>query len=227
MSAIQETHKRSIIWKASNFLLDKVGAIIGLSITVLLLPLISILIKHSSKGPIIYKQTRLGKNGKPFILYKFRTMIQHAEKNGPTLSHATDDRITKAGHILRHLHLDELPQFWNVLKGDMSLVGPRPERPYFAEKLKKEAPEYNILLTTKPGLTSLGMIKYGYASNIEEMKERLKYDLLYLNDPSWFKNIKIIIETLLYITKKGILYLFSIHKDNTHKNAPQKLTSRL
>lgn len=182
----------------------------GLTLTGILLPFIATPIICSSKGSILYKQKRLGKNGKPFTLYKFRTMVRCAEKNGPALSHATDDRITKVGHFLRYLHVDELPQFWNVMKGDMSLVGPRPERPYFVEKLEKEVPEYNRLFTIKPGLTSLGMIKYGYASNIDEMKKRVKYDLIYLNDTSCFKDIKLILETIWYIIKKTALFIFPI-----------------
>jgi lipopolysaccharide/colanic/teichoic acid biosynthesis glycosyltransferase len=201
MTSINKSPK-IFIRKAISLLVDKAGAILGLAVTGILFPIIFASIKHGSKGPVIYKQTRLGKNGVPFTLYKFRTMIHSAEENGPELSHSKDNRITKAGFFLRYFHLDELPQFWNIIKGDMSIVGPRPERPFFAEKIKHETPEYQNLLTVKPGLTSLGMIQYGYASSIEEMKERVKYDLIYLEDPNHFKDLKLILDTVIYLIKK-------------------------
>ena len=190
--------------KLSDFLLNTIGAIAGLTLTLIVFPFIFIAIKFNSKGPVIYRQKRVGKDEKIFTLYKFRTMIHQAEKKGPELSHAGDSRIIKPGHFLRHYHLDELPQFWNILKGEMSLVGPRPERPYFVKRLRKEIPEYSDLFRIKPGLTSLGMIRYGYASNIEEIKERVKFDFIYLNDKSSSKDARLLMETTRYLVKKTI-----------------------
>ncbi len=183
-------------------LLTKVSAVTGLIFTGILLPFIVLLIKSTSSGPVFYSQKRLGKNAHPFTLYKFRTMSIHAEENGPQLSGIDDKRITKAGKILRYWHLDELPQFWNLLKGDMALIGPRPERPFYASFLANKIPYYKIIYQQKPGLTSLGMIKYGYASNIEEMTDRLYYDIVYLNHPSIAMDIKILLNTVRYIILK-------------------------
>ncbi|MBZ4676249.1 MAG: hypothetical protein JG782_868 [Anaerophaga sp.] len=190
------------IEKLIIYLTDKAISLIGLTISAILFPFIAAAIKLTSKGSVIYKQTRLGKNAREFVLYKFRTMYIEAEKNGPQLSHLQDNRITKAGKILRYWHIDELPQFWNILKGDMSIVGPRPERPYYANYLSDKIPYYKIIYQTKPGLTSLGMVKYGYASSIEEMTDRLYYDIVYLNHPSFFMNLKIIGQTIKYLFSK-------------------------
>ncbi len=170
----------------------------------LLLPIyitISIGIKISSPGIIIYKQERIGKNGKPFIIYKFRSMIENAEKNGPKLSSKDDSRITKFGRFLRRTRLDEIPQFFNVIKGDMSIIGPRPERPYFINKIMKQKPEYEQILKIKPGISSLGQIKYGYAENINQMLERLVYDLHYVKHKSFKLDFKILLETIKVIFK--------------------------
>lgn len=193
----------SIPDKIAKTILNKLTAVIGLSLTAALFPFIALLIKSTSKGPVIYSQKRLGKSARPFMLYKFRTMYVSAEEGGPQLSHATDKRITKAGKILRYWHIDELPQFWNILKGDMALVGPRPERAYFAKYLSDRIPYYKIIYQEKPGLTSLGMVKYGYASSVEEMTDRLYYDIVYLNNPSFFIDLKIIGNTLWYIVLKA------------------------
>lgn len=176
----------------------------GIILTGLILPFITLLIKTTSSGPVFYTQKRLGQNARPFTLYKFRTMQADAEKNGPQLSGDNDKRITKIGKFLRYWHIDELPQFWNILKGDMALVGPRPERPYFADFLSQEIPYYKIIYQQKPGLTSLGMIKYGYASNIEEMTDRLYYDIIYLNNPSLSMDVRIILDTIRYLVLKSI-----------------------
>jgi len=170
----------------------------------LLLPIyitISIGIKISSPGIIIYKQERIGKNGKPFTIYKFRSMIENAEKNGPKLSSKDDSRITKFGRFLRRTRLDEIPQFFNVIKGDMSIIGPRPERPYFINKIMKQKPEYEQILKIKPGISSLGQIKYGYAENINQMLERLVYDLHYVKHRSFKLDFKILLETIKVIFK--------------------------
>lgn len=167
---------------------------------------IAFAIKKDSKGSIIYSQERIGKNGKPFHIYKFRTMVTNAESGGvPMLSNEEDKRITKIGHTLRKYRLDETPQFWNVLKGDMSLVGPRPERKFFAEQIIERAPYYTLTYQIRPGITSWGMVKYGYAKNVDEMIERSKYDLIYLDNMSLFVDFKIILYTVrTVLTGKGM-----------------------
>ncbi len=158
--------------------------------------LIAIGIKLSSKGPIFYKQKRIGKNTTPFIIYKFRTMIIDAEKGTPQLSSPNDKRITKFGFWLRKYRLDEIPQFFNVIKGNMSLVGPRPERQFYINQIVKKAPHYLHLLKVKPGITSWGQVRYGYAENVEEMILRLKYDILYIENMSLYIDFKILIYTI-------------------------------
>ena len=159
----------------------------------------AILVKLSSKGPIIYKQKRLGQHGKEFSIYKFRSMYTDAEKNGPQLSSKTDSRVTAWGRIMRKIRLDETPQFFNVLFGDMSFVGPRPERDFFAKQILERAPHYKHIYKVKPGITSWGMVKYGYAENVDEMLERLKYDILYIENMSLLIDLKIMIHTILII----------------------------
>jgi len=154
---------------------------------------------RSSPGPILYTQERLGLQRKPFRIYKFRSMYLNAEPDGPLLSSGNDARITPWGRIMRKWRFDELPQFYNVLKGEMSLVGPRPERKYFYDRLIKRAPAYRHLHKAKPGLTSWGMVKFGYASTLEEMTERMKYDLLYIENMSLGIDFKIMLYTLLII----------------------------
>jgi exopolysaccharide biosynthesis polyprenyl glycosylphosphotransferase len=155
----------------------------------------------SSKGAIFYLQERIGLNGKPFQIIKFRSMIADAEKGTPQLSSKNDPRITKFGHFMRKTRLDETPQFFNVLLGNMSLVGPRPERQFYIDQIVKVAPHYKLLLTVKPGMTSWGQVKFGYAENIDEMIERLKWDILYLDNMSLQTDIKILIYTALIVLK--------------------------
>ena len=161
--------------------------------------LIAAIIKLGSKGPVIYKQERVGRLGKPFYIHKFRSMYVDAEKGTPKLSSENDKRITSFGRVMRKTRLDELPQFYNVLFGEMSLVGPRPERQYFIDKIVETAPHYNHLHKVKPGITSWGQVKYGYAENVEQMIERLKYDVLYIENMSLFVDFKILIYTILIV----------------------------
>lgn len=163
-----------------------------------------IVTKATSKGPAFYKQERIGKNEKPFNMYKFRSMYVDAEKHGPQLSSANDPRITKWGIVIRQTRLDELPQFWNVLIGEMSVVGPRPERQHFIEKIIEKTPNYRKLLRLKPGLTSIGQVHYGYAENIDQMRERMRFDLLYLRNINLNSDLDIIYRTVkVMIQRKG------------------------
>ena len=177
---------------------------IGLSIiaAILLSPLLlflAIKTKLSSKGPIIYSQERAGCKGKPFVIYKFRSMYDDAEKNGPLLSSEDDNRITPWGRFMRKWRLDELPQILNIIKGEMSFVGPRPERRFYINQINQLTPYYRYLLKVKPGLTSWGMVKFGYASSVSEMIERMKYDLVYIENISLLLDIKIMLYTLKII----------------------------
>ena len=159
--------------------------------------LIGLLVKFSSEGPIFFSQERIGLRGKPFNIFKYRSMRIDAEAEGPQLSKENDPRITALGKLLRKTRIDEFPQFWNVLKGDMSLVGPRPERQFFINQITEKAPHYRRLHRIKPGITSWGQVKYGYAENVDEMVERLQYDLLYLENISIVLDLKILIYTVL------------------------------
>lgn len=162
-----------------------------------LLPILALIIKLTSKGPVIYKQERMGLNSRPFKIMKFRSMYTNAEYSGPKLASDTDPRITSIGKIMRKYRIDEFPQFINVLKGEMSIVGPRPERKYFIDKISKLNPNYKKLHKVKPGITSIGQVYFGYAENVEEMAQRLKYDLLYLQNESFLFDLKIIYLTLV------------------------------
>lgn len=171
---------------------------------ILLLPLflyIWIRVKLSSPGPVFFMQERIGLNGKPFNIIKFRSMYVDAEKDGPALSHDKDNRCTPWGAVMRKWRLDELPQFWNVLRGDMSLVGPRPERAYYIEKIMEKAPHYKHLLKVRPGITSWGQVKYGYASNVDQMVQRLKFDILYIENMSLALDFKILFYTALVLVQ--------------------------
>lgn len=167
--------------------------------------LLALLVKLDSKGPVIYSQERIGLKQRPFKIYKFRTMTADAEKDGPRLAAENDVRITKIGKIFRKYRLDELPQFWNVLKGEMSIVGPRPERRFFIEQIMQKAPYYALVYQVRPGITSWGMVKYGYASTVDQMVERTRYDLIYMSNMSLFVDIKILIYTVkTVVTGRGM-----------------------
>lgn len=193
LSKKQETQKR---------IFDIVISIAILIIVFPLMLIIAILIKITSKGEIIYKQKRITKNGKEFIMYKFRTMIKDAEKEtGPILAKVNDSRITKIGKILRKTRMDELPQFLNVIKGDMSIVGPRPERKEILQNIEKDFPEYKERQNVKAGITCIAHIKGDYYT---KPKERLKYDKIYMEDWSLKKDVKIIFATIKKIVRQNI-----------------------
>lgn len=175
---------------------DVAVALFGTILMSPLMALIALQVKISSRGPVIYTQERIGMYGLPFRIYKFRTMIDHAEEDGvPQITHDNDPRITKIGHWLRKYRLDELPQLWNILKGEMSVVGPRPERPYFIEQIMKEAPYYCLLYKVRPGLTSWGPIRVGYTDTMEKMIERLNCDVVYVENMSLLLDMKILFYT--------------------------------
>ena len=176
---------------------DIIWAILVLGLGLPFYILIGLLVKLGSKGPVFYFQERIGLGGRSFNIIKFRSMKVDAEAAGPQLSKEDDPRITRMGKFLRKTRVDEFPQFWNVLVGDMSLVGPRPERQFFIDQIVQKAPHYKRLQKIKPGITSWGQVKYGYAENVDEMVERLQYDLLYLENISLLLDLKILIYTVL------------------------------
>jgi exopolysaccharide biosynthesis polyprenyl glycosylphosphotransferase len=185
-------------WEAA--LKRGLDVVVSLAILLVGIPfwiLIAVMIKFNSSGAIFYKQDRLGRNGKVFKLYKFRSMKRDAEYvSGPVWARKDDPRVTTVGRLLRRVHLDEVPQFLNVLRGDMSLVGPRPERPYFAEKLGKDIPLYKRRLKVRPGITGWAQVKHKYDENIDDVRTKLKYDLFYIENISWRFDLKILFNTL-------------------------------
>lgn len=186
-------------------LCDVCGSLLALLLLSPLFLIISYLIRRDSPGPVFFSQERVGRSGHIFRIYKFRSMRIDAEASGPQLSSAEDVRITRVGHYLRKYRLDELPQFWNVLRGDMSLVGPRPEREYYIRQIMDVAPYYSRLLQVRPGITSWGQVKYGYASTIFQMVERLRYDMMYINNCSLGVDLKILGFTIrTVLTGKGV-----------------------
>ena len=198
---VQVTPELMPVWqRVVKRAFDIVASLLALIILSPVFLACAIIVKATSKGPIFYAQERIGKDGKPFKMAKFRSMRVDAEASGtPQLSSDDDPRITKFGKFMRKVRLDEIPQFWTVLKGKMSLVGYRPERQYYIDKIMEKAPYYRLLLKVKPGITSWGEVKYGYAENVDEMVERLKYDVLYIENVSLALDIKILIYTVLIV----------------------------
>jgi exopolysaccharide biosynthesis polyprenyl glycosylphosphotransferase len=191
--------------KNIKLLMDK---IISALVLMLLSPVylyIALKVKADSPGSVFFRQERIGYRGKPFTILKFRTMYADSEKQGPYLTERDDKRVTKFGKFLRKYRLDEIPQFWNVLKGDMSLVGPRPEQRYYIDQIVEKAPYYYLLHNVRPGITSLGMVKYGYADTVDKMIERLDFDILYYENMSLILDITILIHTIQTVfTGKGV-----------------------
>ncbi len=195
MSPLEEGVKR---------LMDIVFSLVGIIISLPISIIVAILIKLDSKGPVLFKQERVGKDGQVFKILKFRTMIHNAEKHtGPTWAKKNDSRITRIGKFLRRTRIDEIPQFINILKGEMSLVGPRPERPYFVEQFKKQIPLYTNRLKVKPGLTGYAQVKHKYDASLDDVKEKLKYDLYYIENMSIRLDIKIILRTIWIVLFPG------------------------
>ena len=190
------------IWqRITKRIIDIVASFISLIILTPMFIVLGVLVKTSSPGPILFFQERIGKNGVTFNIIKFRTMVTDAEKAGPQLSSSNDPRITRIGRFMRKSRLDEFPQFWNVLVGDMSLVGPRPERQFYIDQIAKIEPQFHQLTKVRPGITSWGQVKYGYAENVSQMVARMKFDLLYLKNRTLSLDFKIMLYTILIIFK--------------------------
>ncbi len=199
---IRVNHEIMPTWQFSvKRMIDVAVSFIALLILSPALIIISLAIAFTSSGGVFFTQMRIGKFGKPFRIYKFRTMVHDAEKDGPQLSSTHDERVTGVGRLLRKTRMDELPQFFNVLKGDMSLVGPRPERKYFIDLIKSRAPHYSHLHRVRPGITSWGQVKFGYAENVDQMVQRLKYDILYIENMSLAMDFKILFYTIAIVLK--------------------------
>lgn len=188
-----------IVERGIKRLMDIMGALAGMVVFSPLYVYVYWAIKKEDHGPAVFSQERIGYGGRPFILYKFRSMVMEAEAEGPALCVKEDERLTKVGRFIREHHLDELPQLWNVLKGDMSMVGPRPERKFFVDKIMKENPDYQYLYQLRPGLFSKATLYNGYTDTMEKMLERLRMDLEYLDNRSLWMDVKIIFLTVTSI----------------------------
>ena len=177
----------------------RLAALIGFILSLPIIIVTAILIKLDSRGPVFYKQERVGRNGRTFVLTKFRSMKVDAEKEGPVWASKGDDRTTRVGRIIRKIRVDEIPQFWNIIKGDMNFVGPRPERPHFVAQLAEEIPYYEQRHLIAPGLTGWAQIKYPYGASIEDARQKLQYDLLYIKNHGLVFDAIILFETVKII----------------------------
>lgn len=197
------SQRQRTLYEFSKRIMDFFAAFGLLSASMPFWPIIAAIIKLESPGPIFYKQIRIGQGGEPFKVIKFRSMIKDAEKDGPKMAQENDPRVTKFGRFLRKSRLDELPQLWNIIKGEMSFVGPRAERPEFHEELKRHIPFYQERYLIKPGLSGWAQIKYGYSSSIEDNFEKIQYDLYYVKNRSFALDLSIILKTINVILKGG------------------------
>jgi len=188
--------RKTRLLQTAKRLIDVIGAIVGLVLSAPILAVTAIAVKLTSVGPVLYRQTRVGQHNRVFTLYKIRTMLQNAEAStGVVWAQPGDARITPLGGFLRKVRLDELPQLWNVLLGDMSLVGPRPERPEFVSSLSQQIPFYSQRHVVKPGLTGWAQVRYAYGASVEDSLEKLQYDLFYIKNLSLALDLFIILET--------------------------------
>lgn len=202
---MQDMQQRNTLSMGMKRLADIAFSMLALLLLWPLFILIALIIWLDTGAPIFFLQERVGRGGRPFRIIKFRTMKVDAEHQGPQLSFPEDKRQTRVGSILRRYRLDELPQFFNILKGDMSLVGPRPERSFFIEQISKKTSDFPLLLQMRPGLTSWGQVKYGYASTIDQIFERMQYDLYYVRNFSLMFDLKIILHTVrIVFSGKGV-----------------------
>jgi lipopolysaccharide/colanic/teichoic acid biosynthesis glycosyltransferase len=184
---------------------DYTVTILSLILLIPVIIILSISIKIADKGPVIYSQKRIGRNGKPFDIYKFRSMLSGNEEGIVLISDRDDKRITSLGRFMRRYKFDEIPNLFNVLKGEMSIVGPRPEQQFYIDQIVQREPRYMQLRQIKPGITSWGQVKYGYASDVEEMIKRMEYDLYYLENRSLLFDLKIALQTITVIVRgRGI-----------------------
>ena len=189
--------KKSLSKRLIKRFIDVIFSILLLVLMLPILFLVSVLIKIDSKGPVFFSQERIGRKKKPYMIHKFRSMIADAEtKSGPVWAKTEDERITRVGRFIRKWRIDELPQLWNVLKGDMSFVGPRPEREFFIKQLEKTIPYYSERMSVKPGVTGWAQVSYGYGASIEDAIEKLNYDLFYIKNLSIFMDLLIILKTI-------------------------------
>lgn len=191
--------RQALIASFTRSAVHRLVALFGALLAVPIVIITAILIKLESPGPVFYKQERVGKNGKPFILVKFRSMRQDAEENGPVWASKDDDRATRVGRIIRKIRVDEIPQFWNIVRGEMNFVGPRPERPHFVAQLAQEIPYYEQRHLIAPGLTGWAQIKYPYGASIEDARQKLQYDLFYIKNQNLILDVIILSETVKII----------------------------
>jgi lipopolysaccharide/colanic/teichoic acid biosynthesis glycosyltransferase len=194
-------HSKSKSQDTIRTIFDYTVALLSLILLIPVIIMLSISIKLEGKGPVIYSQKRTGRNGKPFEIYKFRSMHFGIEEGVALISDRYDKRITSPGRFMRRYKLDEIPNFFNVLKGEMSIVGPRPEQQFYIDQIVQIEPRYLQLRQIKPGITSWGQVKYGYASNVEEMIRRMEYDLFYLENRSLLFDLRIAAQTIVVIVK--------------------------
>jgi exopolysaccharide biosynthesis polyprenyl glycosylphosphotransferase len=191
-----------------RFLKRFIDIVLSLIMLICLLPLIvivAVLIKLDSRGPAIFSQDRVGRGRRTYLVHKFRSMVDKAEQDsGPVWATEEDERITRVGRVIRKLRIDEVPQLWNVLKGEMSFVGPRPEREHFVKELEKIIPYYGTRFTVKPGITGWAQVSYGYGASVEDAVEKLNYDLFYIKNMSIFMDLMIVLRTIkIVLFQKG------------------------